>query len=234
MSAVEAFDPIGDQPPSGRPDTRRDGLRLLAARPARMSRFPFILTLLAIVALGMGGLVVVNTQIQTQSTQLAELQREAVTLQNQKAQLEADVNQRRSASNLQVEAQKMGMRPNPNPAFILLPDGKIVGTPTKVTGKEMPDQVYLTWQQAQKRQEDARAAVAREKAEAEAKRRAQIAAAKKKADDAAKKKKADEAAKQKADAAKKKAAEDAKKKAATRPSPSAAPTSPTSTSPGGQ
>ena len=222
MSAIEALLPTSrtaDRVAARPQRENKPGLRLLPSRRTRMSRFPFILSLVAMLAAGMGGLVVVNTQIQLQATELASLQQEATNLEYQQAQAQAEVNKLRSASSLEVQAYKLGLRPNPRPAFVVLPDGKILGTPTKVTGKELPAQVYLTWEQAVKQQEQARAAVAQEKA-AQAKKAADEAARKKAADEAAAKKKAaDEAAKKKAAdeaAAKKKAADEAaaKKKAA--------------------
>ena len=190
MSAVHVLDPVEELPkPKAAP---RRKLRVVPeATPARVSRFPFVLGLVALIALAMGGLVVVNTQIQTQAVELAALEREATNLGHQQAALEADVNQARSAANLEQQAHKLGMRPNPNPAFIVLPEGKILGTPTPVVGNELGDQVYLTWEQVVKIQEDARLQVVTDKqaaAEAARQKAAQDAAAKKAADEAAAKK----------------------------------------------
>ena len=201
-----------------RPQRDRPRLRLLAPHRGRLARFPFVLGLLTILAIGMGMLVVVNTQIQTQAAQLSTLQRREQSLAHQQAQRQAEVDQQRSASTLQVRAYDLGMRPNPRPAFIVLPEGKILGTPTKVTGKELPDQRYLTWQQAQQKQEASRAAVARQRAEAERRRQA-AADAKKKADAEAAKKKADAEAKKKADAEAKKKQQ--QKQPASTPTPTA-------------
>lgn len=210
MSAVHVLDPV--QQPS-----RTSGRRLKVvpeAAPGRLARFPFILSLVALVALGMGGLVVVNTQIQTQASELSDLQQEATSLGYKQAQMEAEVNKLRSAASLEQQAHELGMRPNPNPAFIVLPEGRILGTPTPVTGKELSGQTYVSWDEVIRQQENARLQVVRDQqAKAEAQRRA-----------AEEKRKADEAKK----------AADAKKKAdqaaSTRPSQSPAPsTSPSAT-----
>ena len=190
MSAVHVLDPV-EELPKPKAATRRKLRVVPEATPARVSRFPFVLGLVALIALAMGGLVVVNTQIQTQAVELAALEREATNLGHQQAALEADVNQARSAANLEQQAHKLGMRPNPNPAFIVLPEGKILGTPTPVVGNELGDQVYLTWEQVVKIQEDARLQVVTDKqaaAEAARQKAAQDAAAKKAADEAAAKK----------------------------------------------
>ena len=190
MSAVHVLDPV-EELPKPKAATRRKLRVVPEATPARVSRFPFVLGLVALIALAMGGLVVVNTQIQTQAVELAALEREATNLGHQQAALEADVNQARSAANLEQQAHRLGMRPNPNPAFIVLPEGKILGTPTPVVGNELGDQVYLTWEQVVKIQEDARLQVVTDKqaaAEAARQKAAQDAAAKKAADEAAAKK----------------------------------------------
>ena len=208
MSAIQVLEPVRELAPRASVKGRLSAVP--KAAPARVSRFPFILGLVILVALGMGGLVVVNTQIQTQATELAALQQQATNLGHKQAQVEAEVNQLGSAANLQAEAHRLGLRPNPNPAFIVLPDGKILGTPTEVTGQELGDQVYLTWDQVVRQQEQARLQVVRDaQAKAEADR---LAAAEKAAADA------------KAAEDKKKAAEAAKKQQASQsPAPSTQP-----------
>ncbi|MGA4507114.1 hypothetical protein ACQB6R_05285 [Propionibacteriaceae bacterium G1746] len=215
MSAVQALEPLARI--ATRADRARRRLSLIEAAPRKVSRFPFLLALVALLAVGMGGLVVVNTQIQTQATELAGLQREAANLSHKQAQTQAEVDNLRSPASLQAKAYELGMRPNPQPAFIVLPEGKILGTPTKVTGKELPDQVYLTWQQQVQQQEAARLAVVKAKADAAAKKAAED---KLKAEQAAAKKKAaeDAAAKKAADEATAKKQQDAQKQQSTAPS----------------
>lgn len=212
MSAVHVLDPV-DEAPRTKGPARRKLRPLPEVAPRQVARFPFILGVVALVALGMGGLVIMNTQIQTQASDLASLERKATNLSHQQAGLEAEVNILGSAANLEQEAHRLGLRPNPNPAFIVLPEGKILGTPTEVTGDELPHQVYLTWEQVVKQQEDARLQVVKDK------QAAAEAAAKKKAEDEAKKKAEDEA-KKKAEA-----------EEAARKQQSSAPTTPAPTTP---
>ena len=42
-----------------------------------------------------------------------------------------------SQAKLAERAWALGMRPNPQPAFIQLPGGQVVGVPTEVTGDEL-------------------------------------------------------------------------------------------------
>jgi hypothetical protein len=78
------------------------------------------------------------------------------------------------------------MRPNPHPAFLVLPDGKIVGKPIPVSGQEMPSLVVktpeeLAAQRAKKAAADARKAAQAKAAQAKAAAEARAAAEAKKA-----------------------------------------------------
>lgn len=221
MSAEAISAPLEPTPKPER-ESRKPHLREVQNSP-RSPRVPFILVLGVLIVAGMAGLVVLNTVIQSQAAEVAKLRNESAALGYQQAALTAEVQQLRSAGSLQQKAYALGMRPNPAPAFILLPSGKIVGKPTVVTGKELPDQQYLTWQQQQQAQQNARAEVARQKA-AEAKRRAEEA-----------KRKAEEAKRKQAEEAKRKA-EEAKKKAQQQkptPQPAVKPTTKPTTKPTG-
>jgi hypothetical protein len=79
------------------------------------------------------------------------------------------------------------MRPNPFPAFLVLPSGKVVGEPTPVSGSEIPALIVKTPAQlaaeeaAKRARAEAKAAAkAAKKEAAEAKREAAELAAKKK------------------------------------------------------
>ena len=54
------------------------------------------------------------------------------------AGLGAEVDHLRGPQNLQEEAKKLGMRPNPYGSYIDLRTGKVMGTQTRVDGKEAP------------------------------------------------------------------------------------------------
>lgn len=174
-------------------------LRAVAAPDRRLSSLPFILMVALFMAFGMVGLLVLNTSLQDQAFEVRKQQRIASELGYQLAALEAQATDARSATQLAIRASGLGMRPNPYPIYLTLPDGRIVGDPTAVTGGELPEVRYRTPEQLQAEAE----ARAKAKAEAEAKAKAE-AEAKAKAE-AEKKAKADaeKKAKAKADAAKK-------------------------------
>lgn len=166
MSVVEALTSWA-QPdkPAGKQGGRH--LRPLETAQVTGARIPFVAVLGAVLVAGLLGLLVLNTAIQSQAKELNSLQNQATALGYQQGELTTQVQQLRSASTLEQKAYALGLRPNPHPAFITLANGKIVGKASPVTGNELPDQKWSSWQTQQNAQEAARAKVA-----ADAKRRA--------------------------------------------------------------
>lgn len=202
MTALWA--PAGGWPEvSDSPARRPARIRAVDARASRLARFPFLLVLIGVFGLGMAGLLMLNTTLQNQAFQARTLNREASQLAYVQADLESQLDARAAPAELARSASALGMRPNPHPAFLVLPKGKVVGTPRPVTGSEMPTLVVKTPLE-----------LAAERAAKKAKREA--AAAKKAAKEAAAKKAAEAkktAAQLKADR-KKAAAEQARRRGA--------------------
>lgn len=230
MTALEA----PRSSPERRP--RRWGLTQVPIPERRMANVPFVLSLGVFLALGMVGLLLLNTALQEQGFAVQNQQRTADQLGYRVAALESDVTEARSSTRLAVEATKLGMVPNPYPVYLSLPSGVVIGDPTKISGYEVPDVRFrtpeelvvlatkaadaevkrladLAAKQAAAAEAKAKAAEAKAKAAEERKQAAAEAAAKKKAEEAAAKKKAEAAAKKKAEAA---AAKNGKKKATDR------------------
>ena len=145
--------PVAGAPIAGEP--RRPSLQSVLARQQRMAKVPFMLVLALVMALGMVGLLVLTTALQNQAFAVQERQREANELGYRLSDLDAQVNQARSASNLAIRAQELGMKPNPYPVLLRLPDGAVVGQPEKVTGGEVPSVRYATPEQANAQQQAA-------------------------------------------------------------------------------
>lgn len=186
------------------------GPQLRPVPPPRrqMRTVGFVAVVAAVLGLGMVGVLLLTTVLQDQAFRVQARQQEAAALGNELSDLESRVTEARSMQHLAVHARKLGMRPNPAPALLRLPDGKVTGEPTRVGGGEVPSVRYITEEQAAKELEARHKAEAKRKADAEAKKKAE---AEKKA--AAEKEKAEAEAKKKAEAAAKKAAAEAKKKA---------------------
>lgn len=203
MTALLAPKPEG-RAPAG------PGLRPVPPPRRQLRTVGFIAVVAAVLGLGMVGVLLLTTVLQDQAFTVQDRQQQAASLGNELSDLESQVTQARSIHQLAVSARKLGMRPNPAPAQLRLPDGKVTGQPTRVSGGEVPSVRYVTEEQAAKELQARHEAEAKRKAEAEKKKEE---AAKKKAEAA---KKAEE--KKKAEAAKKaeekKQAEAAKKKQA--------------------
>ena len=165
-------------------------LRVVAQPVIGLARFPFLLVLIGIFGIGMAGLLMLNTTLQSQAFQSRTLNRQATELAYAQADLENQLDALVAPQELARRASALGMRPNPYPAFLVLPSGKVVGEPTPVSGHEIPALIVKTPAQlaaeeaANRARAEAKAAeraARKEAAAAEAKRKAAELAAKKKA-----------------------------------------------------
>jgi hypothetical protein len=167
------------------------------AQPAvRLARFPFLLVLIGVFGLGMAGLLMLNTTLQSQAFQSRTLNRQAGELAYAQAHLENQLDALAAPQEVARRASALGMRPNPFPAFLVLPAGKVVGKPTPVSGHEVPALIVKTPTQLAAEQAAKRARAEAKAAEKAAKQEAAAAEAKRKAAEraAAKQKKATSAA----------------------------------------
>jgi len=119
-------------------------LHAVAKPAARLSRFPFLLVLIGIFGIGMAGLLMLNTTLQGQAFQARTLNRQATELAYSQADLENQLDALAAPQELARRASALGMRPNPYPAFLVLPTGKVVGKPTPVQGDEVPAFIVKT------------------------------------------------------------------------------------------
>ena len=197
MSALWA--PAEDPGRERGPSRGASPLRPVPAPARRLSRAPFLLVLIGVFGLGMAGLLMLNTTLQNQAFASRSLDRQATELAYVQSDLENQIDVLSAPPELARRASALGMRPNPYPVFLRLPDGKVIGRATPVSGNEVPSMVVKT-----------PAEIAAEKAAAKAKAAADKAAAEAKAEAAAKAK-VEAAAKAKVEAAAKAKAEAAAK-----------------------
>jgi|GEM_PF-1543795 len=125
-----------------RPSAEQDGtqLRLHAVdqRPGKMRRLPFMVVLLIFLGVGMAGVLLLATSLQGQTNELNQLQRQAASLRYQQAALLSQVEDARSSQHLASRAWELGMRPNPHPVIIQLPDGAVLGEAKPAPGNAFP------------------------------------------------------------------------------------------------
>jgi hypothetical protein len=104
-------------------------LRVVYGAPFRPPRMPFVIFVVSLLAAGLVGLLLLNTELQSGTFHVTELNKQADQLRDQQEQLEKQVRTLESPQNLADRALKMGMVPNPNPVFLRLSDGRVLGVP---------------------------------------------------------------------------------------------------------
>lgn len=112
--------------------------RVAAARPHRLSGLPFAGLMILLLALGMVGLLALNTYLQDQSFQMQAAQRQANELGHRVSDLEAQVARAEAPAQIAGRASELGMVPNPYPVYLDVATGKVTGVPRAVRGGEFP------------------------------------------------------------------------------------------------
>lgn len=102
--------------------------------PVALPRPSFLILLVSIVAVGVLGVLVLNTKINENSFQLDTLQARQAALDLQEQQLGQALAERESTGNLRAAALRLGLVPAGAPAFITLPNGQVVGVPQPASG----------------------------------------------------------------------------------------------------
>jgi hypothetical protein len=112
--------------PAKRPEPK---LRVVYGAPFRPPRMPFVIFVVSLLAAGLVGLLLLNTELQGGTFQVTKLNNQASQLRDQQEGLEKQVRTLESPQNLADRALRMGMVPNPNPVFLRLSDGQVLGVP---------------------------------------------------------------------------------------------------------
>lgn len=124
-------EPSPKDAPQERPRPR---LRLAPPVPVAVVRTPFVMLLIMVVIAGVLGILVLNTRINQNAFQLAALRDKQNELDLRQQQLEQQIAKHESPGSLAAAAAKLGLVAPGAPAFITLPDGKIIGVPKPATG----------------------------------------------------------------------------------------------------
>ncbi|WP_152361715.1 hypothetical protein [Microlunatus speluncae] len=170
MSALLA--PSGGESDS----TERKRLRTVPARqdPPRLAPMPFLVVLIGVLGLGLAGLLMLNTSLQGQAFETRQLQRQESELAYRQVELETKLDKTAAPQELAERASALGLRPNPYPVILRLPEGTIEGDPKRVDGDEVPGIVVKTPAElaAERAEKEAKQAAkeAKKRAEAEAER----------------------------------------------------------------
>jgi cell division protein FtsB len=97
-------------------------------------RAPFVALVLAVVVIGVLGILVLNTKINENAFRLADLRDRQATLDRQEQELNQHIADQQSPNSLAAAARRLGLVPSGTPAFIKLPDGRVLGVPQPATG----------------------------------------------------------------------------------------------------
>ena len=106
-------------------------LRVVYGAPFRPPRMPFVIFVVSLLAAGLVGLLLLNTELQRGTFEVTNLSNQADQLRDQQEGLEKQVRTLESPQNLADRALRMGMVPNPNPVFLRLSDGRVLGVPAE-------------------------------------------------------------------------------------------------------
>lgn len=136
--------PVRKRIPRPAGQRRSLGVRLLLAPPTATSsapRTPFVVLILGLVAGGLVTLLLLNTAVNENSFRLQALQKNQRTLDVKEQELKQKVDQLEAPGTLAAAARRLGLVPAGQPAFIRLPDGRILGVPTPAKGgdSDTPD-----------------------------------------------------------------------------------------------
>ncbi len=111
----------------------RARLTVVPRRETSARRTPFVVLVVLLLGGGVAGLLTFNTSMQQASFTATALQTRAESLAAREQSLAMDLERLRDPQRLATVAKQLGMVPPPNPAFIRLSDGKVLGQPLAAT-----------------------------------------------------------------------------------------------------
>ena len=132
-NAALAAAPVPELAPPAE-EVRRPRLRLAPPIPVKVPRTPFVVFVVMVVIAGVLGILVLNSKINENAFTLDALHRSQSELDLKQQQLEQYIAERETPGSLAAAAAKLGLTDPGPPAFILLPDGTIIGVPRPASG----------------------------------------------------------------------------------------------------
>ena len=113
-----------------RTGARRPALELVPAAGSRTRRLPFAAVVVALLAGGLLGLLVLNTVLAQDAFRLHTLKTQSRELEDREQALQREVEALRAPQALAARAGALGMVQAGPPAFLRLPDGAVLGAET--------------------------------------------------------------------------------------------------------
>jgi hypothetical protein len=113
---------------------RKPRLRVAPPAPVTVPRAPFVALVLVVVVAGVLGILVLNTKINENAFRLSNLHDQQSSLDQQEQQLSQNLARDESPNSLYADALRFGLVPAGTPAYIQMPDGRVLGVPQPATG----------------------------------------------------------------------------------------------------
>jgi hypothetical protein len=132
VNGSAALRPAERSRPAATPSPR---LRVAPPPPVSVPRAPFVSLILVLVVGGVLGILLINTKINENSFRLEKLQQQQAKLDVDQQQLKKDIAEAEAPGNLTAAAKRLGMVEAEEPAYIRLPDGRVIGVPQPANGK---------------------------------------------------------------------------------------------------
>jgi len=120
---------------AGKTGTAAPRLRVAPPPPVSVPRAPFVGLILVLVVGGVLGILAINTKINENAFKLERLQQEQARLDVDQQQLKKEIADQEAPGNLTANARKLGLVESDDPAYMRLPDGKMIGVPRPAEGK---------------------------------------------------------------------------------------------------
>ena len=105
-------------------------LAVIEGFQGRRSAIPFALLVLSVLAIGLVGLLMLNTAMDNNSVRMAKAQQQQANLTDREQQLSQQLAGLSEPSTLASEAAGLGLVPNPQPAFLNPTTGTVLGSPS--------------------------------------------------------------------------------------------------------
>jgi hypothetical protein len=131
-------DPFPDLDPTPAAPPEPDAEISSPPAPMALPRTSFILLMAALVVVAVLGVLVLNTKINENSFTLDNLRSQQSNLDAQEQQLSQQLADLESTGNLSAQAARLGLVPAGSPAYLTLPNGRIVGVPQPASGSTAP------------------------------------------------------------------------------------------------
>ncbi len=117
----------------------RPRLTIVPKLAARAPRVPFVLCVVALLAGGLVGLLLLNTSLQRGAYVAGGLRAQSAALYEQQQALQRRVAALQDPQRVSHRAEALGMVPNDSPAFLVLGSGKVLGKPAAAVASDAFD-----------------------------------------------------------------------------------------------